>query len=340
MPNTFATLDVPVNDGSGVPFITRALGRPKTIVFSGPVLGRYIVEGSNDGGTNWDILVDDSGQQALFTSQAPGVRTFDCIVDRVRVRSVGNASLGAPPTIALGAPPAVGTPVFGVLDMPAAPGIGAPFDLGMSAGAFKIFILRGAIPPGSRYTILGSIDGIRFDEVMLFTSDQQGARPLEFFCRFLRVQRAAGGPTPVLAFGCEGILEPTTAPNEVSIVEDGEVASSSPGVEEVLRQYRVPLALLAPGNLRVALAGEGRGPAAARNVTFRVRSGGTADAPDGTALLTTQDVGPGDVGLSTDSPGFVRPTDASTLIKLTGQGDGTVPAILRNFTLLFHADAS
>jgi hypothetical protein len=52
MPNTFATLDVPVNDGSGAPFITRALGRPKTIVFSGQVLGRYIVEGSNDGGTN------------------------------------------------------------------------------------------------------------------------------------------------------------------------------------------------------------------------------------------------------------------------------------------------
>src|SRR5882672_3600319 len=119
MPNTFTALDVPINDGSGVPFVTAALGRPKTIVFSGPVLGRYIVEGANDG-----------GQQALFTTQAPGVRTFDCIVDRVRVRSVGNASLGAPPTISLGAPPALGTPVFGVLDIPAAPGIGAPFDLG------------------------------------------------------------------------------------------------------------------------------------------------------------------------------------------------------------------
>src|SRR3954469_18156268 len=250
MPNTFTTLDVPINDGSGVPFVTTGLGRPKTIVFSGPVVGRYIVEGSNDGGNNWDILVDDSGQQALFTTQAPGVRTFDCIVDRVRVRSVGNASLAAPPTIALGAPPAVGKPVFGVLDMPAAPGLGAPFDLGMAAGAFKTFILRGAIPAGSRYSVLGSMDGTRFDEVMLFTSDQQGARPIEFFCRFLRVQRAAGGPTPVLAFGCEGILEPTTAPNDVSIVEDGEVASSSPGAEEVLRQYRVPLALLASGSLR------------------------------------------------------------------------------------------
>src|SRR5437762_12703189 len=132
MPNTFTALDVPINDGSGVPFVTRALGRPKTIVFSGPVLGRYIVEGSNDGGTNWDILVDDSGEQALFTTPSPGVRTFDCIVDRVRVRSLGNSPLPSPPTIALGAPPAVGTPVFGVLDIPVSPGLGAPFDPGLS----------------------------------------------------------------------------------------------------------------------------------------------------------------------------------------------------------------
>lgn len=64
--------------------------------------------------------------------------------------------------------------------MPAAPGLGTPFDLGPAAGAFKTFILRGAIAPGSRYTVLDTIDGVRFDEVMLFTSDQRGARPVEF----------------------------------------------------------------------------------------------------------------------------------------------------------------
>ena len=338
MPNTFATLDVPVNDGSGAPFITRTLGRPKTIVFSGPVLGRYIVEGSNDGGNNWDILVDDSGQQALFTSQAPGLRTFDCIVDRVRVRSVGNASLGAPPTVALGAPPAVGIPVFGVLDMPAAPGLGAPFDLGAAAGAFKTFILRGAIAPGSRYTILGSIDGVRFDEVMLFTSDQQGARPVEFFCRFLRVQRAAGGPTPVLAFGSEGILEATNGPTEISLGDPGQVSTSDTSAEEVLRQYRVPLALLTAANLRVTLSGEGRGSAGPRNVTFRLRTGGSPDAPDGVEALTLHDVGPGDVAFSASSPAFARPSDPITLVKLTGQGDGAAAAVLRNFVLLFRSD--
>jgi hypothetical protein len=338
MPNTFTTLDVPVNDGSGVPFVTSGLGRPKTIVFSGPVLGRYVVEGSNDSGNNWDILVDDSGQQALFTAQSPGVRTFDCIVDRVRVRSAGNAQLATPPTIALGAPPAVGTPVFGVLNMPTGPGLGAPVDLGLSAGAFKTFILRGAIPPGSRYSVQGSMDGARFDEVMLFTSDQQGARPVEFFCRFLRVQRAAGGATPVLAFGTEGILEPTTGPAELAIPDQGEGATSSVATEEVLRQYRVPLALLTPASLRVALTGEGRGPETPRNVTFRVRAGGMADQPDGAALLAIQDLGPSDAPVSADSPPFARPTDPSTLIKLTGQGDGATAAALRNFVLLFHAE--
>jgi hypothetical protein len=338
MPSTFATLDVPINDGSGAPFITRALGRPKTIVFSGPVLGRYIVEGSNDGGNNWDILVDDSGQQALFTSQAPGIRTFDCIVDRVRVRSVGNASLGAAPTIALGAPPALGTSIFSVLDVPSAPGLGAPLDLGFSAGAFKTFILRGAIPAGSRYTVLGSIDGVRFDEVMLFTSDQQGARPIEFFCRFLRVQRTAGGPTPVVAFGSEGIVEPASGPAEISIPDAGEVSTNDTTVEEVLRQYRVPLALLATPSLRVALTGEGRGSPAARNTTFRIRSGGAPDQPDGIELLVVHDAGPGDAIIASDSTPFVRPADASTLIKLTGQGDGAFAPALRNFVLLFHPD--
>lgn len=343
MPNTFANLDVPTRDGAGVPFVTRALGRPKTIVFAGPVLGRYIVEGSNDGGTTWDILVDDSGEQALFTSQAPGVRSFDCVVDRVRVRSVGNGALTTPPTIALGAPPAIGTPVFGVLDVPPGPGLGAPFDLGLSAGAFKTFILRGAIVPGSRYTILGSVDGVRFQEVLLFTSDQQGARPAEFLCRFLRVQRDAGGATPVVSFGSEGILEPTGASTtEISIAEAGQIATtSSDGEEEVLRQYHVPLALLSPPNLRVTLAGESRGGSETpRSVTYRVRTGGAPDQPDGTAILTLADAGTGDTSISAGSPAFPRPSDPSTLVKVTGQGDPWSPAVLRNFVLVFHADAA
>jgi hypothetical protein len=338
MPNTFQVLDVPAGDGAGVPFVSSALGRPKTIVFSGPVIGRYVVEGSNDGGTSWDILVDDDGEQALFTSQAPGVRNFDAIVGQVRVRSIGNGGLTTRPMIALGAPPAVGTPVFGVLDVPSGPGAGAVFDLGPSAGAFKTFILRGSIPAGSRYSILGSMDGQSFQEVILFTSDQQGARPAAFLCRFLRVQRDAGGPTPVIAFGSEGILEggPAAGTSEISIADDGEIETTSVTDEEVLRQYRVPLALLSSATLRATLAGEGRGGEGTRKVTFRVRAGGGADDPDGSILLSVEDDGPGAVAVEADSAPFARPSDPSTLIKLTGQGDGSSAAILRNLTLVFH----
>jgi hypothetical protein len=337
MPNTFQNLDVPTADAAGAPFDTSALGRPKTIVLSGAVLGRYIVEGSNDGGTSWDIIVDDDGQQALFTSQAPGVRNFDCVIALVRVRSVGNAGLAAPPIISLGAPPAVAASSFGVLDVPASSGFGAAFDLGLSAGAFKTFILRGAIPAGSRYSILGSMDGQNFQEVLLFTADQQGARPAALLCRFLQVRRDAAGPAPVIAFGSEGIFEPTSvATSEISIADDGEIETSSTSNEEVLRQYQVPLALLSSVNLRATLAGQSGGGEGARKVTYRVRAGGTADQPDGNPLLSVEDDGSGDVTVDADSAPFARPSDPSTLIKVTGQGDGTTAAVLRNFTLIFH----
>jgi len=212
------------------------------------------------------------------------------------------------------------------------------FDLGLSAGAFKTFILRGSIPAGSRYSILGSMDGHSFQEVILFTSDQQGARPAAFLCRFLRVQREAGGPTPVIAFGSEGILEGGTSggTSEISIADDSQIETTSVTDEEVLRQYRVPLALLSSASLRATLAAEGRDGEETRKVIYRVRAGGTADDLDGNVLLSIEDDGPGAVAVEGDSAPFARPTDPSTLIKLTGQGDGSSAAVLRNFTLVFH----
>ena len=174
---------------------------------------------------------------------------------------------------------------------------------------------------------------------MLFTADQQGARPAALLCRFLQVRRDAAGPAPVIAFGSEGIFEPTSgATSEISIADDGEVETGSTSNEEVLRQYQVPLALLSSVNLHSATlrpvraaAGEG-----ARKVTYRVRAGGTTDEPDGNLLLSLEDDGPGDVTVDADSAPFARPSDPSTLIKVTGQGDGTTAAVLRNFTLVFH----
>jgi len=341
MPNSFQSLDVPLVDGPGVPFITSAFGRQKTIGFSGSgVRGRYVVEGSNDGGNNWDILIDDDGAQALFTSVTPGLRGFDCMVERVRVRSVNNGRVATPPVISIGAPPPVGAPLFGVLNVTEAPGVGAPFDVGLSAGSFKTFILRGAIPTGGRYVISGSIDGQRFEEALLFTSDQQGARSLDLLCRFLRVERAAGGPTPSVSFGCEGVLEPG-APGAgsvtLSIPESGKVSTSAPSGEEVLRQYRVPLSVLQAPALRLTLTGDAGAPGEFRRVTFNVRAGGQFGQPDGDVILAvTNDGSTGGLIAGTSAP-LARPSDASTLIKVTAQGDGTVPASLAHFTLLFHA---
>jgi hypothetical protein len=80
--------------------------------------------------------------------------------------------------------------------------------------------LHRAILAGSRHPIVGSTDGQNFHEILLFTADQ-GARLL---CRFLRVERDAAGPAPVIAFGSEGTFEPTSvATSEISIADDGEI---------------------------------------------------------------------------------------------------------------------
>jgi hypothetical protein len=337
MPNSFNQIDVPLADGPGVPLIASALGRQKTIAFSGSkVRGRYVVEGSNDGGNTWDILIDDDGAQALFTSAAPGLRIFDCILDRIRVRSINNGQVATPPTISVGASPLLSTPIFGVLDMPVAPGSGQPFDLGLSAGPFKTFILRGAIPTGARYTILGSIDGQRFDEALLFTSDQQGTRSLEFLCRFLRVDRGAIGPTPVVAFGSEGVVD-AGAGATLSIPEAGKVSTTTATDEEVLRQYRVPLAALQAPRLVVTLSGDASPPTESQKVAFNVRVGGTPGLPDGTVLVTvTNDGTTGGVVSGTSAP-FPRPIETSSLIKVTAQGDGILPASLAHFSVLFQS---
>ena len=314
-----------------------AVRRPSC--FSGAVLGRYIVEGSNDGGTSWDILVDDDGQQALFTSQAPGVRNFDCVVALVRVRSVGNAGLGR-----------------------------AAYHLARRAARRRAIELRRprrarelrlrrAVRPRPLRRRLQDLHPARRDPGRLPLLDSRldgrpelsgGLAVHEPTSRAPgRPRSSAGscrsgatpaGPAPVIAFGSEGILEAAAGAgtSEISIADDGEVETGSTSNEEVLRQYQVPLALLSSANLRATLAGQSRGGEGARKVTYRVRAGGTADQPDGTVLLSLEDDGPGDVTVDADSAPFARPSDPSTLIKVTGQGDGTTAAVLRNFTLVFH----
>jgi hypothetical protein len=346
MPNTFISLDVPDGDGSGTPAFVGLTGHPKTFVIGGAVAPgtRYVVEGSNDG-TTWDILVDDDdGTQVLYTTGATGVRSVDCMVQQVRVRAIA-AALGIDkPSITMGAPPANGTPIFGALDVPRVSGVGASFDLGLATGPLKTFILRGKAAPGARYSILASMDGSQFDEVLLFTSDQEGARSRSVMCRFVRVQRAAAGPTPVITIGAEGLLVPgiANAPSsaELSIASERELATVTRN-EEVLAEYAVPLSTLNEGRLVLDFSGIGGAVDAMEGggyAVFRVRQGGTLRTPDGVELAALE-LGPAEMAGAIRSMPFDRPADSATLVKVTGRGSSS-RAALRGFALRFQAVGS
>jgi hypothetical protein len=342
MPNTFITLEVPTSANStGAPVYVGNTGHPKTFVRTGPISGRYVVEGSNDGGSSWDILIDDNdGTQVLFASPNAGAKTVDCVVEQVRVRSLRNTTTGLAPSMTMGAPPSLGYNVFGKIEVPTDPGVGSVFDVGLGVGPLKTFILRGAVPERARFTILASMDGTRFDETLLFTADQQGARSARVMCRYLRVLRGgAAGPAPALSVGCEPVTEaggvsfpPATGdPPAFTLALDPKRAVSGTG-EEVLYEYPVPLRSL-PGDQVVAelsafvSGGDGSGPA-----TFRVRIGGTPRVADGAQVATVGAAGSEAVQVAR-GPAFDKPGEPVTLVKITAERTG---AAMAGFFLSFR----
>jgi hypothetical protein len=324
---------VPVGEGVGTPAIVGMTGHPKSFVLAGTVPGgRYVVEGSKDGGSTWDILIDDDGTEALFISNNGGIKSVDCIVEQVRVRSIRNQAGAPAPSITMGAPPAFGANFFATIPVPASQGLGDPLDLGVHVGPLKTFTVRGQNLSGSRFSILASMDGVQFDEVIQYTADQQGARSREVMCRYLRVLRGGAlGSTPVIAVGGEPVQEGSGGGGtaELSIGSERGFAVTAAEVEEVLAEYVVPLAALSPATVTLDFAGVTRGTDGSR---FRVRMGGTFGAPDGTELAAFMG---SEVESSESAQGapFARPAAGSSLIKITGQGSG---AVLRGFDLLFH----
>ena len=334
MPNMFISLDVPRGEGVGVPAIVSTTGHPKTFVLAGSVSGgRYVVEGSNDGGNSWDILVDDDGTQALFISANSGAKSIDCIVEQVRVRSIRNPADATAPSITMGAPPALGPNFFGTIPVPASQGLGDPIDLGLRVGPLKTFTMRGSNADGARFSILASMDGVQFDEVIQFTADQQGARSRQVMCRYLRVLRGGAlGGLPVVAVGGEPVQEPSggsgASSTELSIGSERgfEVTSEH---EEVLAEYVAPLGSLSAATLSLDFTGIAKGTPGTR---FRVRMGGTFGTPDGDELVAFEAPGSETARAGQSAP-FARPSASTSLIKITGQGNG---AVLRGFDLLFH----
>jgi hypothetical protein len=336
MPNTLVPLDVPLADGPGAATDTSKTGAPKTFIFSGSAIGRYVIEGSNDG-TIWDVLVGKDGNGITFAGSAPGPKSIEAMVKQVRVRSAGNGRVATAPSITLGAPPALGTNVFAALDVPIATGFGTVFDLGAEVGPLKTFVARGSIPARSRYAVQGSIDGTHFDDLALFTGDQDGARTVSFMCRFLRVQRAAfSGVAPAITVGAEGLFDPTATATDLTLGDDEERQTVSATDEEVLFQVPVPLKSMGAPILAFAFAAFSVKSDPTGTATFRVRIGGTPLAPDGAAVLTLTDAAPAEKSVFGNSTPFPAPTDDVTLVKITGQGDGTVRPNMRGFAMLFH----
>jgi hypothetical protein len=340
MSNSFIQLDVPARDIAGAPAVTTLAGSPKTFAFAADDVphDRYVVEGSNDGGLTWDILVGLDGTQVLFTSSNTAPKTVHAIVDRVRVRSAGNGAVALPPSITMASPPATSPSVFGVLNVPQAEGLGIPFDLGASAGPVKTFVVRGDIRPGSRFTILASVDGIHFEPAGVFTSDQQGALAVSVLCRFLRVQRHGLGATPAIAFGSEGTFDPAAAATaELSISEEAEHETSSLSAEEVLAEYAVPLSALSAPVLALAFAAISEQGESGGTAIFRVRLGGAFGVAAGIEIAKAIDTVVGRTSVLVNSAPFARPDQPVVAVKVTGQGDGSQPAALRGFVLLFHS---
>jgi hypothetical protein len=345
MPNTFITLDTPkVINAAGTPTNVATTGHPKSFVLTGPVTGRYVVEGSNDGGQSWDILIDDNdGTQVLFTSQNEGAKTVDCIVEQVRVRGIRNLTSGDGPAITMGAPPALAPNFFGKLDVPAAPGLGAILDLGLTVGPLKTFIVRGAVPERARFTVLASMDGARFDEAILFTSDQQGARSVSVMCRFLRVQRTgAGGPPPVLAVGAEPVLEAGGSGGGgggpdgpfISFGDESAKTTTSVDQEEVLEELAVPGTSLPGAAAAVVVSFSAlvrKATAAGEPVTLRLRVGGQPGAADGAELASVQAASTLEQPLVARSAPIPRP--GAALFKVTGQGNGLTRPVLRGLVV-------
>jgi hypothetical protein len=210
------------------------------------------------------------------------------------------------------------------------------FDLGSEVGLLKTFIARGPFPPGSRYAVQGSIDGTHFDDLTLFDADQDGAKSVSAMCRFLRVQRFAfSGVAPAIAVGAEGLFDPGVA-LELTLSNDGERQTTSATDEEVLFQFPLPLKSLGSPIIGLSLASSSIQGTTPGTATFRVRLGGTPLAPDGAEILNLTDAAPSEKSVFGSAVPFPAPSDDVALVKVTGQGDGTLRPAMRGVALLFH----
>jgi hypothetical protein len=347
MPNSFLNLEIPRGDGVGAPTDTGLTAATKTFIYAGAPAGRFAVEGSHDGHT-WAVLLGrDRSQQAFFSGTRSQVLTLDAVVKQLRVRATGTRGVACPDGIGLGAPPAQGKNVFAQLPVPEDGDRGEPFDLGARTGLLKTFILGDGAPSSSGFSILASVDGERFGElVRLQGGNQDRMRTVAAVCRFLRVDRIGPGACPHITVGAEGLGETQAGQGDgqneggalLTLSDERAAATSSLSVEEVLREFYVPLGSPSwPQGIEATLSAfcgtegdEGGGRA-----IFNLRMGGRPGRPDGDILTHLTGRGSGSPQVATSRP-FSQPDEPTTLIKVTAKGDGSVQAALRSLVITFQ----
>jgi hypothetical protein len=349
MPNTFLNLEISRGDGVGDSSDTGLTAATKTFIYPGTPAGRFAVEGSHDGYT-WAVVIGrERTQQAFFSGNRSQVLTVDAVVKQLRVRATGTRGVACPEGIGLGAPPAAGKNVFAQLPVPKDGDRGEPFDLGAKTGLLKTFILGEGAQSSTGFSVLASVDGERFGEVLrLQGGNQDRMRTVAAVCRFLRIDRIGPGVCPHITVGAEGLAEAQSgsggnggnsdATALITLSDERAAATSSASDEEVLREFYVPLAVGSwPHGIEATLSAfcATEGDEDGRAV-FNLRMGGRPGRADGDALIHITGRGQGSAEVAT-SHAFSQPYEPTTLIKVTGKGDGTVRAALRSLVITFHA---
>jgi hypothetical protein len=198
------------------------------------------------------------------------------------------------------------------------------------------------------------MDGIRFDEVLLFTADQQGARSVSVMCRYLRVERTGGvaGAPPVLSVGAEPVVELRDGGGEggggggggggsgadITIASQARAATTRVGEEEVLAEYLVPFGSMASPLVAASLAvlGQHEGAESENPARVMVRVGGTPGKANGSIVATIRSFIGAETPLSTQGAPFARPTDFTVPVKVTALTPSGRMSI-RGFVLLLKA---
>ncbi|HEY0714887.1 MAG TPA: hypothetical protein VGF45_19560 [Polyangia bacterium] len=341
-------LEIPRGDGVGASLDVSETDSLKTFVFEGARAGRFIVEGSHDG-TAWATLLGRDRAISLFAGPRAIARTVEGITKHLRIRSLATRGLPLPEWLGVGALAARAENVFAIIPAPTDAGVGKSIDLGRNTSLEKTFIVGGRLPPGVRYSVLASVDGEHFGEVLRLQGGQQDrTRTVAAVCRYLALEKTGRGAGPVVTVGAKGIAQgegggdggpsQVVERSQISLSDEGAVTTEIGSEERVVREYFVPLSgLTGRRGFEATLAGffGADGPGAGEAL-FKLRMGGRAGRPDGEVLVELEESSSGSPRSATERV-RVRPSDEATLIKLTAQSSGRAHAVARGLVISFQS---